>query len=152
MIRQVFPAVLLGCMIGSLVNPQSSKASQFEIYCVNNSDDTTSCQGWDGGTLTCVASRGGVSTCTSSAGQSFSCVQSSRGTVSCDTGESATTGTNENDTRCTPTGNGTLSCNRSPQPSSPLIPGPRLPDEGINLNLQIPQLNTNLEVPSIFVD
>ena len=156
MIRQAFPALLLGCMIGSLVELRSVKASTFETYCVNNSDGTTSCQGWDGGNLTCVASRGAVSSCTSSSGQSFTCVQSARGTVTCDTGDSANSGNNSNDTRCTPTGNGTLSCNRSPQPSSPLIPGPRLPDESpnlnLNFNLEIPPINTNLEVPSLFVD
>ena len=152
MIQRTFPALLLSCLAGSLVEPRNVNAASFETYCVNNSDGTTSCQGWDGANLTCVGSRGGVSSCTSSTGQSFSCVQSARGTVTCDTGDSAVSGTTRNDTRCTPTGNGTLSCNRSPQPSSPLIPEPRLPDERPNLNLEIPSLNTNFDVPSLFLD
>ena len=152
MIRQIFPALLLGCIAGSFAKLQGVKADTFETYCINNSDGTTSCEGWAGGNLTCVGSRGGVSSCTSSSGQSFTCVQSARGTVTCDTGESTKGSTTSNDTRCTPTGNGTLSCNQSPQPSSPLIPGPRLPDQRPNLNLEIPSLNTNLEVPSLFAD
>jgi hypothetical protein len=152
MIRRILPAVLLGWMVASLPQIQWARAGTFEAYCINNSDGTTSCQGWDGGNLTCVASRGSVSSCTSSAGQSFNCVQSPRGTVSCDTGDSDRNNANENDTRCTPTGNGTLSCNQSPQPSSPLIPRLSLPDGLPNLNLEIPKLNTNLEVPSLFVD
>ena len=152
MIRQLLPAVLLSWVIGSLVEGQAVKAGTFETYCINNSDGTTSCQGWNGGDLTCVASRGAVSSCTSSTGQSFNCVQSARGTVSCDTGDSGNGGLNASDTRCTPTGNGTLSCNRSAQPSSPLIPRLSLPNELPNLDLSIPQLNTNLEVPSLFVD
>jgi hypothetical protein len=152
MIRRVLPALLLSWLIWSFVKPQYVGAGSFETYCVNNSDGTTSCQGWDGGNLTCVGSRGGVSSCTSSSGQSFTCVQSARGTVTCDTGDSAGSGTTRNDTRCTPTGNGTLSCNQSPKPSSPLIPEPRLPDERPNLNLEIPSLNMNLDVPSLFLD
>ena len=146
------PAVLVGWTVASIPNLQGASAGAFEAYCINNSDGTTSCQGWDGGNLTCVASRGSVSSCTSSNGQSFNCVQSPRGTVSCDTGDSNNSVSNENDTRCTPTGNGTLSCNRSAQPSSPLIPRLTLPDGLPNLNLEIPKLNTNLEVPSLFVD
>jgi len=150
--RSVLLALLLGCGIIPVIKLQDVKAATFETYCINNSDGTTSCQGWDGGNLTCVASRGAVSSCTSSTGQSFTCVQSPRGTVSCDTGDGNKPDRNQNNTRCTPTGNGTLSCDRSPQPSSPLIPGLLLPDERPNLNLEIPSLNTNLEVPSLFVD
>ena len=152
MIRRIMPAVLLGWMIASLPQVQRVNAGTFEAYCINNSDGTTSCQGWNGGDLTCVASRGSVNSCTSSSGQSFTCVQSPRGTVSCDTGDSDKIGASDNDTRCTPTGNGTLSCNRSAQPSSPLIPRLSIPNELPDLNLTIPKLNTNLEVPSLFQD
>ena len=152
MIRQFLPAVLLSLIIGSLVEGKAVKAGTFETYCINNSDGTTSCQGWNGADLTCVASRGAVSSCTGSTGQSFNCVQSARGTVSCDTGDSSNGGLNASDTRCTPTGNGTLSCNLSPQPSSPLIPQLTLSNELPNLNLSIPKLDTSLEVPSLFVD
>ena len=88
-------------------------AQNFQVYCINNGDSTTSCTGWEGGeTLTCVNSLGGTSSCSTASGQSFVCVQDSGGVASCgrDKGVSALEKPLGAGTDCTFTGAGSFTC------------------------------------------
>lgn len=125
------PCTGLFCMGAAMLLvlwPVSVYAQNFEVYCTNNSDGTTTCTGWEGGeTLTCVNSLGGTSSCSSGSGRSFVCSRDSGGVASCrKTGSGLMDKPLNNSTDCTYTGDGNFVCNSPRRRSPQLIPGPTL--------------------------
>ena len=148
LLRWLGPRLLLPVLLSTPAVTPAAHASTFEIYCVNNSDGTSSCEGWDGGeTLVCTPSSGGITSCSSSSGSSFTCVRGRDGTTTCDTASGG--GRQRDGTRCIRTGQGSISCDADAPPAPDLLPGPRLPSTGPDLDLLIPRLNGSLEIPSL---
>jgi hypothetical protein len=112
---------------GLLQQPVS--AQNFEVYCTNNSDGTTTCTGWEGGeTLTCVNNAGGTSSCSTSSGRGFDCVLDSGGVASCrrDKGSSAVEKPLGGGTDCTFTGAGNFTCTPPRKQAPEVLPSPTL--------------------------
>lgn len=125
-------SLALACAMG-LTGVVSSPAiaQNFEVYCTNNGDGTTSCSGWEGGeTLTCVNNPGGTSSCSTSSGRAFVCILDSGGVASCrrDKGVSALEKPLGGGTECTFTGDGSFTCTPPRKREPALLPSPTLPD------------------------
>lgn len=134
-----------------LALPLSAKASNFDVFCTDNSDGTQTCAGWEGGeTLTCIRSRGSTNTCSTPSGRSFTCIQSLGGVISCTnppSGNGRSTGP-----RCVPAGDGSLVCAGEDAPSAPLIESPGLPSavEPFDAPALAPLLQGDFMNPSVF--
>jgi hypothetical protein len=114
-----------------LAIPLQARAQNFQVYCTNNSDGTTTCTGWQGGeTLTCVNNAGGTSSCSSSSGRNFVCILDSGGVASCNkaNGPSAIERPAGSGTNCTFTGQGNFTCDPPQRKTPETIPSPRITD------------------------
>ena len=103
-----------------------AQAQEFQVYCINSGDGTTTCSGWDGGeTLTCVNDAGGVSSCSTPSGRSFICVLDSGGVASCSRGQGVSDfdKSHVGGTDCTFTGDGNFTCS-PPQRKQPALLSP----------------------------
>lgn len=121
-------------------------AQNFEVYCTNNRDGTTSCTGWEGGeTLTCVNSPGGTSSCSTATGRGFVCIQDSGGVASCirDKGSSALDKPLGGGTDCTFTGAGNFTCTPPRKKDPALLASPTL-TQPVVID-QPPMINPNVD-------
>ena len=118
-------------VIGTAIWTPLLRAQSFQVYCVNNSDGTTSCSGsQDGEPLTCVNNAGGTISCSTPSGQSFMCVREPGGVATCTrpNGQAAIERPLGTGTDCTFTGQGNVICTPPAPPSRPSIAAPRLAD------------------------
>lgn len=133
-------------LLGSIeMLAQLRAEARFNVYCINNSDGTNSCQGWDGNlSLNCTASRGGVMSCATSTGKTFTCVSEADGNSSCDDHTDQHPG--EHGSNCSFTGNGNFSC----------APAERPEERPVLIDLDQPVITTPepvknvIEIPSVF--
>lgn len=145
--RRLRGAIWLSWVLWPVLASLPLQAQNFEVYCTNNADGTTTCTGWEGGeTLTCVNNPGGTSSCSTSSGRSFVCILDGGGVASCrsDKGVSAVEKPLGGGTDCTFTGSGNFTCvpARKKEPSllpSPTLSDPVVPDQPLQIDFDIIQ-------------